>query len=1335
MSRLVPGFILDNYRNKRPGGIFEAFTGFIDISGFTDMTQELMAHGREGAEVLSGIINSVFTPSIRAVYDNGGFVASFAGDAFTAVFENAGADNVLRAVFMISRLFKEKGTIDTRFGRFDLSAKIGLSYGRVEFSIIETEHRNLYYLRGEAVDGCAESEHLARKMQIIADRSFADRADIEKRSAGPDHFLIREGKIKPGGTGSKETPGDESAFVPASVLELKEKGEFREIVSCFINFSEKGNYRDGIERVLNNCSTYGGYLNRAGFGDKGGTILVLFGAPEGREKLYERACDFALSLGDIPGFEYRAGIAGGIAFAGFVGSEMRSEYTALGNVVNMSARIMSLARWGMAETDSSVKDRVSKTYEFLKAGYKKFKGIRKRTEVYELKGKHEDRRIEYAGRFIGRKAETEELKALTGSIFQGRFGGIIYIDGEAGIGKSRFIDNFRKNAVGRAYYYLQCDEILKKPFNPFISFLSEYFNRGRTASAIENFEAGYAELIRMTSDQGIKSELVRTGSFIRALAGLGQDGFYLQLSAEKRYKNTLYALKNLIKALSLIEPLILIIEDAHWIDSDSIEALREMARNVERYPFVIIAVCRPGDDGTLFKLDLGEEGVRTERLKIGKFGRADIKELLSDMLRSDNIPEDTLDFIEKRSEGNPFFAEQIAMYLAERGLFTEDYRITEKGEDVPSGISQIITARIDRLSAKVRDAVKAASVLGREFAVRVLKKLLIKADIAKNDTESSWQVERGYNEQIWDNITEIRYIFKHALIRDTVYELQLKASLRRLHSLAGNIIEDIYSNNIEEHYEELADHFDKSGIRDKAVEYLKKAGDKAEANYHNTKALDYYDRLLGYLEDDGKNDQYIDILLRKEKVFRLTGRLDDAEKVSAESLEISRSIGSEHLMAESAGSLGYLLKEKGKLKEARKFLEFSLELSEKAGYMEGVSKSLIQIGSILSRSGEFDGAMKYLERAVSVSENAGDRNSISIASGEIGIVHSYKGNYDKALECYKKMLALCKELGNKGRESCAYGNIGGVLYLQGDIKKAMENFEKSLAICIQTGDRSGAAYAYGNMGITYRKMGEKDKALEYYRKQLEISEEIGHQAGVSLALGSIINIFIDEGRYNDAEKYCRKNLALCKRTNDRIGLVYSLIKLGDIHREQGYLDRAMKCFEKSLSFCEEAGAKRETADVLGQMGFTYHYAGEHEKALGFYNRALEILRPLNAGIALCKLLFEKAVLLIEMNDIQEALDVTEEAYKMACRLDNYEMNIKCTILKHRIEKNEEALTDMLKKSIDEEELSAYISYELWRINGREYYRNRAMEIYRRLYDKKPAYEYRARIKELKGKIR
>jgi hypothetical protein len=263
MRELIPSYIYDmSVRNKNKG-TFNSSTLFMDISGFTQMTEALMKKGKEGAEVISVILNNIFEPIINAVYDRDGFISSFAGDAMTIIFEgDRSKRSHIKALFSalyINKLFKEKGLQKTRLGDFNLSIKLGLSFGKVDWGIVGKDIHKTYYFRGEAIDGCANSEHHCDKMDIVIDDKFFnlfDKGKLEITNAGEDLYSEGESNVSYFKLIKSNVEGDElnlyvspnlkkevlKSFILEEVLNFDQIGEFRDIVSLFISFKEPENF-------------------------------------------------------------------------------------------------------------------------------------------------------------------------------------------------------------------------------------------------------------------------------------------------------------------------------------------------------------------------------------------------------------------------------------------------------------------------------------------------------------------------------------------------------------------------------------------------------------------------------------------------------------------------------------------------------------------------------------------------------------------------------------------------------------------------------------------------------------------------------------------------------------------------------------------------------------------------------------------------------------------------------------------------------------------------------------------------------------------------------------
>ncbi len=510
MKNLIPQLIHNNFYSNELKGNFNAITMFMDISGFTPMTERLMKEGKEGAEVLSDILNRVFTPVIDAVYDRGGFISGFAGDAFTAIFPDVKKSlSALYSAEHINQIFNENALQKTRFGEFPLYVKLGLSYGYVDWGISGSESHKTYYFRGQAIDGCAKSEHHCDKMDIVLDNALLNRFDkeITTTDIDNDYALLDSINVK----GDDKTPirtnpyskNVLSKFLPQSVIDFTQQGEFRNIVSVFISFQNIETIEQldkFITYTIDNVYKYGGYFNSLDFGDKGGTVLVFFGAPISYENDKERAINFINTIRTEFKDNIRAGIVSGIVYAGLVGSDIRCAYTCLGDTVNLSARFMMKAGFGDVWLSENINNHLQNLYNTKNINKHKFKGKSDKIQVYKLLTKKQ--KVEsklYEGDMVGREKELSLLRERIKPLYKNKFGGVVNIYGEAGMGKSRLLYELTKGVEDDIdTFILQSDSILKKSLNPFTYLFNDYFKQSQAHNDEEkkkNFEKVYDELI------------------------------------------------------------------------------------------------------------------------------------------------------------------------------------------------------------------------------------------------------------------------------------------------------------------------------------------------------------------------------------------------------------------------------------------------------------------------------------------------------------------------------------------------------------------------------------------------------------------------------------------------------------------------------------------------------------------------------------------------------------------------------------------------------------------------------------------------------------------------
>ncbi|MBN1954080.1 MAG: AAA family ATPase, partial [Anaerolineae bacterium] len=754
MQNIVPHFILEKHGNIQGGGEthgqFDAAALFVDVSGFSTATHALSQHGSEAAEVMADIMGCIFDPLVDAVYAHGGFINGFAGDGFTALFPADGSQHLLRALAAgraIQAHIAANPVHDTTYGRFPFAVKLGLAHGPVHWGILYPAEADeyapaAYYFGGFAIDGAAEAEHLSQPgTLILAPEVLSALAELVQTLPAGDEGHARVLGLAPGHTlpapaalpPVEALPGQER-FVSPEILAHIGGGEFRQVVTVFINLMGVQAHADlapFVQAVFRLRRELGGTLARVDFGDKGCTLLLFWGVPAGSESDVDRALDFALALGEHTPGSYKAGLTYATMYAGPAGSVRRGEWTCYGDGINLAARLMTAAPWGGLWLDECLARRVGGQFIAEEVGRRTFKGFDAPLLVYTLA---ERQRPEVVGFFrdqmVGHAADMDRLEAFIGPLLappgERRSAGILSVEGEAGLGKSRLVAEFllrltapTESGEAHAQWALcQTDAAVRAPFNPWCYWLRSYFQQSPGASAARNkraFGRVLDRLIAATEDTELQTELNRGRPFLGALLDLYWDASpYAEMPPEGRYELTLTALAALVRAESRRCPLVLNVEDAHWLDEDSLAVVTRLTRVAAHEPWAMLATARPVvGDRPLFG------NLAYERLALGALSSAELAELAGEVLGGP-VDVEVSTLLEARAEGNPFFAEQILRFLQEKGGLVADGDAWRLAEGVgagavclPADVRLIFTSRLDALSREVRDVVQTAAVLGR----------------------------------------------------------------------------------------------------------------------------------------------------------------------------------------------------------------------------------------------------------------------------------------------------------------------------------------------------------------------------------------------------------------------------------------------------------------------------------------------------------------------------------------------------------------------------------------------------------------------------------------------
>ena len=1135
----IPPLISAGYEAGKWTGQFEAVSLLVDMSGFTRLTATLMQHKRDGAEILTGVLNEVFDTIISHVYVHGGFVSAFAGDSFTALFPIKQGDTPLRATqtaFFIRYFFDQQDGIATKYGRFDLNVKIGLGCGQVQWRILPLlgEEHLTYYFHGPAIDSCIEAQRIASHNEIVADRCLMpDLWPYITADNHPTHHKLQSCNLNlpPLSVENTLLQRDTLArFIAPDILELPSQAEFREVCNIFISFNEPTQ----IEQLSHFTATiaqladsYGGYFNKIDCGDKGWIILVLFGAPIAYENSLERAAEFLLTLKQrrFPGIQWRAGLTSGTVYAGIIGGHYQCEYTAIGNVVNLAARLMVGAAWNEIRVPETIARHPG--FKFTHQGELVYKGFTQPIATYTLQQQRIEQKF-FDQSLIGRRLELAQLRRYTMPIFTNQFGGIIHIYGEGGIGKSHLAYEFYK-ALSRkqkfSWFIAQTDQILRNPFNAFTYFLKRYFNQStqnRTDENRKQFEKRLSQLVTTVSrcswpdSQTLQQELLRMASVLGALLGLRwPNSVYEQLDAQSRYENTLFAIKTLLLIESRLQPVIFLIEDAHWLDEASQALLAMLTRTIDQNPLLIITTMRYKDDGSKPTLTLDQQ-VPVYEIELSYLSNTDLQYLAETHLGGPIHP-DLYQLLLEKSQGNPFYAQQYLFYFAQNELlvyqqdsWTLRRDSTDPAKALPATINAILMARIDRLTHSVKEVVKAAAVLGLEFNLTVLTKIIQgDLDILEDGEQLSDYVREAKQEQIWNNLNKVRYIFKHALLRDSAYEMQLRARLRQIHHLAGEAYETIYGDNLEPHYATLAHHYDQAGVIPKARYYLIKAGQGAlsisayrEANKLLSKALTLFTNETEAIADRAQATRLLGHACTQ------LGNVAEAKRQFQISLELAQQQKDLHGIAVAQRELGYVLAREGELTQAEAHLSQSLLLSQKLEDPEEIAHTLYKLVFVLWRLGQETEALDYLQQSLTIARQYGNQQGIARALIGLGNISLMSHNMEKAQLYFDEVIAISRQLGNRSWLARALNNLAIVVSKQENYERAQDLYREALQIWYDTDSLLYQAVGLNDLGRTTLMLGDLDTAETYIRQSLELSLKLDNKPNALLTLISLAEILL-----------------------------------------------------------------------------------------------------------------------------------------------------------------------------------------------------------------------------------
>src|SRR5215212_3647210 len=912
---------------------FQAAVMFADISGFTTLTERLAEKGTSGVETLARILNDYFGQLIDLVYDYGGDVVKFGGDAIivvwpipeppadqtqgrlTPVTSDVQRELTLRATecaFRIrERLLNYQADGSTLYLKFSLGtgqvweSHIGGIFNRWEFVLV-----------GEPLIEISAANHFAKAGDIIASPSAwqlikgdceAEPCNFEVASGRPAKTAARLTRLKngsPSSEGLKEKPLDfaESAqvalrpYIPGAIIHRISAGqsdwlaELRKVTILFINLPELS-HNTSLETAHNTMRLiqqlvyrFEGSLNKISQDDKGVMIDAAFGLPplaHGDDPV--RGIQSALMIRNelqARGMHGAIGLTTGRVFCGLIGTDNRREYTFIGNSVNLAGRLMSLAlqqkeileHEGIAvlcdrPTYEAAKERI----EFKALPPHKVKGKNEPVDVFHpVREKKES--IRAKTELIGRRNEKALLVNAIQELQRGTPFQTIILHGEAGIGKTRLMDELMYQAQASQVKIFSGAGDTAEKNTPYFAWravfnrlfdLEEFINKPHLMDE-DRFKILNTVLEKLRTIDG---EYLRYAPLLSVALPISipENEFTSAMSGEVRGGNIRDLLVRLLQEEANESGILIALEDLHWLDSASWILLADVYQKVR--PLLLVVNTRPLSRPVQPQFKELAEHPETSFMKLDMMLLEDVEQLVCQRLGVLSVPLEVGELIRSKSEGHPFFAEELAYALRDSGVLIvegETCHLAPGRKDLnsvtlPDNLEAVITSRIDGLNPSQQLTLKVASVIGRIFTFRVLQAIHpIEADkpALKQYLDALTRLSLTLIES---QTPDLAYLFKHAMTQEVAYNLMIHSQRRQLHQAVAEWIESSYEHEIASYYALLAYHWihavdqpssaQREQVIRKTVDYLEKAGNQSLNNFANSEAVQFFSDLLRFKED------------------------------------------------------------------------------------------------------------------------------------------------------------------------------------------------------------------------------------------------------------------------------------------------------------------------------------------------------------------------------------------------------------------------------------------------------------------------------------------------------
>jgi predicted ATPase/class 3 adenylate cyclase len=988
-----------------------------------------------------------------------------------------------------------------------------------------------------------------------------------------------------------------------------------------------------LDRMMEAVHYYEGTVNQV----LGDGIMALFGAPLAHEDHATRGCYAALRMQEsvkryseevfrsvgVP-IHIRVGLNSGEVVVRSIGNDLHMDYTAVGQTTHLAARMEQMATSGSILIPGTMLGLTRDAIAANPLGPRSVKGLAAPIEIFEVTGastsgsRRQAAALRDLTRFVGRHREMTSLHQALEHAAAGH-GQLVAIAAEPGVGKSRLIREFLHSDVALGWRTLEAIGVSSGKTTAYLPLLEPL----RTYFQIDAQDTPRAILDKVAMHlHTLQEDTWPSGpALLQILDVPADDAGWQTLDPLRRREHMLDALRRLILHESRIQPLLLVFDSLHWMDSQTQAFLDAIVQNLAGSRILLLITHRPE-----YQHPWPETPYYTGIL-LKPLPADSAQELLDPLLGSDPGLQPLKTWLTVRTEGNPFFLQESIRALVETGVLAGEhgaYRLVKPIESIqlPATIHAVLAPRIDRLPPEAKRLLQAASVIGKDVPLALLQAI---ADLSEDETRRHLAIL-----QTADLLHELRlfpsmeYTFRHVLTQEVAYGTLLRERRRALHARVMEALELLLADRPGEQVESLAHHALRGEVWHRAVAYLRQAGAKAAARGVNHEAVGFLEQALGALshlpDSPERSEQAIDLRLDLRPPLLQMGQLDRVLTLSQEAEALAQALGDEQRLARVYTYLVNYYYLKGEPDLAIEYGERCLRLGETAQDRSLQALARGYLGSSYHAQGRFPEAEHVLRQNLEAlggasTADATMQNYISFVTSAawVAFTHADLGDFEAAFEDLDQAARAARASGHPYPQAIAQTLAGLVHLRRGQLEEALPLLQQSVDACREKGIDVWRPIPSSLLGLARVRLGQVDEGLALLEESVHRTEALGVRAYLALWTAQLAEGLLAAGHIERARAAAQRALELALLHKERSHHARALKLLGDVTAAASPADpgRAEEQYRQALALAQELAMRPLAGQALLGLGRLYQRTGRHAEAADRLADALLLLHDMD----------------------------------------------------------------------------------------------------------------------------